>query len=91
MLGSSGDRLRLGNKEISNVVHKMGLPDEVKNVAQVRSTPSLHRCVYAHMQRACLLDVADAHSRCRLDGGQSGARGKTISSRTQQLCSTQVS
>ena len=35
MLGSASDRFRAANKAISNLVTKMGLPDEIKTTAQV--------------------------------------------------------
>ena len=38
MMGGGSDRLRAANKSIANLVQKMGLPDEVKHVAQVHST-----------------------------------------------------
>ena len=46
MLGSASDRFRAANKQIANLVQKMGLPDEVKTCGQVSAR--LRLCAAAH-------------------------------------------
>lgn len=47
MLNSTSDRFRQANKQIADLVVKMGLPDEVKAKAQARRCTSLHASAHA--------------------------------------------
>ena len=63
MLGSASDRFRAANKQIANLVQKMGLPDEVKTSGQVSARQLLTKSNSIGVVMVAIPDFPKEHVR----------------------------